>query len=209
MQQLSPRLRERAIGRLADEVVREVVAVAADRPHEPAPLQFAKSREQLGSVETRSTREIVRREGAAVGRRPDQRLARLFRQAARVGRRSGLSIGPAPARRRRGGAHGRVPDVNSGLPSLSAKIWRAVQCGIDQADELRVSSWPSGLSSISLKPPLAGQRAQYARRGRIVLDLSRARRADDQQAGSCIDMARDVMEERGGAPHRSIGCRRG
>jgi hypothetical protein len=49
------------------------------------------------------------------------------------------------------------------------------------------------------QPPVADQRAQYARRGAIVFDLSRSRRTHDQQAGGGIDMARDVVKERGRA----------
>jgi hypothetical protein len=97
MQQLSPRLRERTIGRLADEIVREVVSIAADRPNQPAPLQFAKGREKLGIIETRRSRKVVRREGAAMGCRPDQRLAYSFRKRRELAGDQGFD-GPTGAR---------------------------------------------------------------------------------------------------------------
>ena len=137
MKQLSPRLRDAAIGGLPDQVMGEVVGVVADRPHEPAPLQFAKSREQFGGVEARGAREIVRREGAAIGRRPEQHLARLFREPRELAGDNGLDgrsrFGLAAAM-----SAGKLQRKQRIALALG-KDARAIERRIDQANKLASS----------------------------------------------------------------------
>ncbi len=139
MKQLSPRLRDGAIGSLPDKIVREVVGIASDRPHESAPLQFAKRHEQFGGVEARGAREIVRREGAAIGRRPEQHLTRLFREPCELAGDDRLDGRP-----RFGFAAPMSAGKLQGKQRIAlalGKDARAIQCRIDRG-ERALSSLP-------------------------------------------------------------------
>jgi hypothetical protein len=90
VQQLSPWLGEGAIGGLPNEIVSEVMSVAADRAHESAPLEVAERGKKSRRIEARGARELVRREGAAMCRRPDERVAHLIRQRGELAGDDGL-----------------------------------------------------------------------------------------------------------------------
>ena len=155
MKQLSPRLRDGAIGGLPDKVMGKVVGVVADRPHESPPLQFAESHEQLGGVEPRGAREIVRREGAAIGRRPEEHLARLFRQPCELAGDHGLDRRPrfGVAAPMRAGKLQREQRIALAL----GKDARAVQRGIDQANKLDRFFGAQRAELDPSKPLLAGE----------------------------------------------------
>ena len=134
MKQLSPRLRDGAIGGLADEVVGEIVGVVADRPHEAAPLQFAESREQFGGVEraARARSSGVKARPLAAAQSSTSRA--VFRSRASWPAITASMVGPGSASPRAMGA-GQLQREQRIALALGEDA-RAVQRGIDQAHKL-------------------------------------------------------------------------
>src|SRR5262245_60284647 len=76
VKELSPWLREAAIGGFANEIMREVIGRLADRMHESSPLQLTKGGEKFSDFVTAEAREAVECDAAAVRCRQDKQVTR-------------------------------------------------------------------------------------------------------------------------------------